>query len=325
MRVHGMIKRERIVFLIDSGSTHSFLDATLVAKLGLNCTYQEGLQVVIANGSKIKSPGQCKDVKFSLGTQLIRFDFYILTLNGIDAVLGVNWLQTLGPILWDFKVNYMIFKQHGRVMELRGTDGTTPTSPPPVQLQVTTLAIQEEVTLTALLSHFAAIFQEPQGLPPARICDHRINLEPGTHPVVVRPYRLKFLLEQRIITSPQQHWLSKLMGFDFAVEYRAGKHNRVADALSRCMEDHPTIAAISMPILTLFTILDSRVVRNTHQILVHWDGLSPADSSWEDVCSFKTRFPSFALADKSFFNGGSNVMSNQQLTKKSGVNRTDVE
>jgi hypothetical protein len=72
-------------------------------------------------------------------------------------------------------------------------------------------------------------------------------------------------------------------------------------------------------------ILDSRVVRNTHQILVHWDGLSPADSSWEDVCSFQARFPSFALADKSFFNGGSNVMSNQQLTKKSVVNRTDVE
>jgi hypothetical protein len=23
--------------------------------------------------------------------------FYILTLNGVDAALGVNWLQTLGP------------------------------------------------------------------------------------------------------------------------------------------------------------------------------------------------------------------------------------
>ena len=106
--------------LIDSGSTHSFLDSTLVTKLGLNCTHQEGLQVLIANGSKIKSLGQCENVPISLGAQLIRFDFYILTLNGVDAVLGVNWLQTLGPILWDFKVNSMIFKQHGRVMELKG-------------------------------------------------------------------------------------------------------------------------------------------------------------------------------------------------------------
>jgi len=25
------------------------------------------------------------------------YDFYILTLNGVDAALRVNWLQTLGP------------------------------------------------------------------------------------------------------------------------------------------------------------------------------------------------------------------------------------
>ena len=30
-------------------------------------------------------------------------DFYILTLNGVDVVLGVNWLQMLSPILCDLK------------------------------------------------------------------------------------------------------------------------------------------------------------------------------------------------------------------------------
>nr|TKS05754.1 hypothetical protein D5086_0000129700 [Populus alba] len=74
--------------------------------------------VVVANGSKIKSPGQCPNVPIMMGNQLIHIDFYILKLNGVDAVLGVNWLQTLGPILWDFKAKSMIFKQNGRVMEL---------------------------------------------------------------------------------------------------------------------------------------------------------------------------------------------------------------
>ena len=45
-------------------------------------------------------------------------------------------------------------------------------------------------------------------------------------------YNLKFLLEQRLTTSPQQHWISKLMGFDFWVEYKAGRLNLAADALS---------------------------------------------------------------------------------------------
>ncbi|KAL4573276.1 hypothetical protein LXL04_020076 [Taraxacum kok-saghyz] len=50
-------------------------------------------------------------------------------------------------------------------------------------------------------------------------------------------YSLKYLLEQRLSTSPQQHWVSKLLGFDFSVEYRAGVLNRVADALSRREEE----------------------------------------------------------------------------------------
>lgn len=51
-------------------------------------------------------------------------------------------------------------------------------------------------------------------------------------------YSLKFLLEQRLSTSPQIHWISKLLGFDFDVEFCSGKTNKVADALSRRDEDN---------------------------------------------------------------------------------------
>ena len=44
---------------------------------------------------------------------------------------------------------------------------------------------------------------------------------------------LKYLLEQRIRTPAQQKWISKLLGYDFSVEYKSGKTNKVADALSR--------------------------------------------------------------------------------------------
>ena len=46
-------------------------------------------------------------------------------------------------------------------------------------------------------------------------------------------FSLKFLLDQRLATIPQHHWVGKLLDFDFSVEYKAGNTNTVADALSR--------------------------------------------------------------------------------------------
>ncbi|KAK1626624.1 hypothetical protein QYE76_000939 [Lolium multiflorum] len=47
----------------------------------------------------------------------------------------------------------------------------------------------EHPLLTHLLQQHGDIFEEPQGLPPPRACDHRIHLLPGSAPVAVRPYR----------------------------------------------------------------------------------------------------------------------------------------
>jgi hypothetical protein len=46
-------------------------------------------------------------------------------------------------------------------------------------------------------------------------------------------YSLKYLLDQRLATIPQHHWVGKLLGFDLTIDYKPGATNAVADALSR--------------------------------------------------------------------------------------------
>ncbi|GAA0168269.1 hypothetical protein LIER_40530 [Lithospermum erythrorhizon] len=44
---------------------------------------------------------------------------------------------------------------------------------------------------------------------------------------------LKQLLEQKVTTYLQQKAMAKLLGFDYIIQYKQGKENLVADALSR--------------------------------------------------------------------------------------------
>ncbi|XP_027337502.1 uncharacterized protein LOC113851229 [Abrus precatorius] len=70
------------------------------------------------------------------------------------------------------------------------------------------------------------------------------------HPfVILTDHRsLKELMTQVIQTPDQQVYLCKLLGYDYTIQYRAGKHNVVADTLSRPTEpEQGQFFILSMP------------------------------------------------------------------------------
>lgn len=66
---------------------------------------------------------------------------------------------------------------------------------------------------------------------------------------------LKHLLEQKLGTPLQQKWITKLLGYDFLVEYKKGWNNNIFNALSRNFEEVTTekiweLQVLSFPIAT---------------------------------------------------------------------------
>jgi len=75
-------------------------------------------------------------------------------------------------------------------------------------------------------------------------------------------YALKYMLDQRLSTVPQHQWISKLFGFDFAVEYRPGRLNIVADALSRRDQSDMSIHVLSTPTFQFYHDLREEMEQN---------------------------------------------------------------
>jgi hypothetical protein len=102
MRLIGFLRFQPVVILIDSRSMPTFLDTKLALKLGIQPLQQDEIRVQVANGEELTSPGRNKDVDVKMQGFLFRTKLFVLLLVGCDVVLGIHWLRTLGPILWDF-------------------------------------------------------------------------------------------------------------------------------------------------------------------------------------------------------------------------------
>ena len=120
MRVKGKINGSRLVILINIGSTHNFIDASLVNSLQLKVDVSKVLEVKVANGSIVKTQGFCSSVRVNVQGVEFCIQFHVLALGGCDAVMGTQWLSTLGEIQWNFKLLTMCFCHGNQQVLLQG-------------------------------------------------------------------------------------------------------------------------------------------------------------------------------------------------------------
>lgn len=178
------------------------------------------LKVLVGSGEHLICSRKCLQVPLIIQGNSFTVDFYILPLGVAEVVLGVPWLQGLGPILMDYSKLTLQFSKLGHTITLTAdttpqpstlslaqmkrcvqthsisqfyhihvlppntTPPTPPSSPSPTPDHST-----PPPDFLPLLTKYAFVFATPTQLPPTKPIDHQIHLTPSASPVNVRPYR----------------------------------------------------------------------------------------------------------------------------------------
>ncbi|XP_026383549.1 uncharacterized protein LOC113279048 [Papaver somniferum] len=211
IRVPGKLLNQDIFVLIDTGSTHSFLDSSLAEKLHLHIAPTGQMLVTVANGDTTVSHGVCPNLHWSMQGYKFDSDLRVLPLGGCDMVLGVDWLKGLGDVVFNLADLKVSFQHQGAHITLQGhkdrpscnllsgasflkfvkthtsviighffSISAAPIAPPPPEI-------------TSILHSYDDVFNSPSTLCPTRVIDHKIPLKPNSTPTSQRLYRCPYI------------------------------------------------------------------------------------------------------------------------------------
>jgi hypothetical protein len=124
MRISGLHDKKLLHILLDSGSTHNFLDLNIAKKLGCKLEAIPPLPVTGGGGHKLEAAFTCRYFKWVLQQSEFTADVIVLPLVCCDLILDIQWLKSLGPILWDFEKLQKEFNIHGKKFVMRGAKDT---------------------------------------------------------------------------------------------------------------------------------------------------------------------------------------------------------
>lgn len=221
MRVSGSVYGQKMHILIDSGSTHNFIDSITAERLGCGMTENSPVTVIVANGDRILCNKVCAGLKWKMQGVEFEAGLLVLPLEGCQMVLGIQWLILLGSILWNFKELRMEFMVGKKKVVLRGSPQprlqlmqckslakALPLPSEMCRIQFCSLVVsrgemaltdveksnqelpasEQQRQLEDLLHKNDDVLQEVDMLTLIRSHDHEIILKEGTNPISERLY-----------------------------------------------------------------------------------------------------------------------------------------
>ncbi|CAA0822204.1 Unknown protein, partial [Striga hermonthica] len=110
MRLPAWLKDRRVTVLVDNGTSHNFINATLSHKLKLPTSTIEPFEVRVANGERLRCSEMYRGVLIKFQGVTAKADLFALPLVGPNVVLGVQWLEGLGDVTTNYRKDVMKFE-----------------------------------------------------------------------------------------------------------------------------------------------------------------------------------------------------------------------
>ncbi|ESQ30824.1 hypothetical protein EUTSA_v10012141mg [Eutrema salsugineum] len=182
IRIQAQIRKQELIALVDSGSTHNFISEKAARRLNLSVTPISPFSVRVADGKPLICRHRFEAVSIQMGGATFTVTLYALPLVGLDLVMGIQWLQSLGPTLCDWRAQTMRFHWTGQEITLKGIQalGLRPTTQESMSKEArqgqTIFAISmahddEQPSpvpdeMRCLVTEFTDLFAAPSQLPP---------------------------------------------------------------------------------------------------------------------------------------------------------------
>ncbi len=120
IKIQGAVGKKVLKILVDTGSTHSFLDFRVAKEVKARIEAAAPLLVTVANGHKILSKLKCPGFTWNMNDQPYKADLRIIRLEGSSMVLGIDWLRTYGKVTFDYTDNMVTLDENRRQLVLKG-------------------------------------------------------------------------------------------------------------------------------------------------------------------------------------------------------------
>jgi hypothetical protein len=166
-----------VKILFDSGATHSFTRENLIVKLSLRGLHTKSAYKIMTPGGNISSNLVTFGVPLKLGSKIIQTNLITIKLEGMDVILGMDWM-TQHKVTLDVS---------DRVVEINSPTVGHTTLYLPLQDGTDAFAY---VTIISPLDEILVVCEYPDvfpdelhGMPPDRDVEFVIELQPGTAPI----------------------------------------------------------------------------------------------------------------------------------------------